>query len=107
MITLYRKELNCNLNEGGIATPLIVHWPEGFEANGEFRGQPGQLTDIMATCVDVAGANYPEEFAGNQIKPMEGTSLVPAFYNRELDREFLYFEHEGNRAIRKGKWKLV
>jgi arylsulfatase A-like enzyme len=95
------------VNEGGISTPLIVHWPEGFEAKGEFRWQPGQLTDIMATCVDVAGADYPEVFNGNPIIPMEGTSLVPVFDDRALDREFLYFEHEGNRVIRKGKWKLV
>ncbi len=94
-------------HEGGISTPLIVHWPEGFQATGEFRWQPGQLPDIMATCVDVAGADYPEEFKGNQIIPMEGTSLMPAFRNQDLDREYLYFEHEGNRAIRKGKWKLV
>jgi len=94
-------------NEGGIATPLIVHWPEGFDAKGEFRWQPGQLVDIMATCVDVATADYPTEFNSNYIKPMEGISLVPAFNNLELDREYLYWEHEGNRAIRKGKWKLV
>ena len=94
-------------NEGGIATPLIVHWPEGFDAKGEFRWQPGQLVDIMATCVDVATADYPTEFNGNYIKPMEGISLVPAFKNQDLDRDYLYWEHEGNRAIRKGKWKLV
>lgn len=94
-------------NEGGISTPLIVHWPEGFIEKGELRWQPGQLPDIMATCVDVAGATYPEEFNGRAITAMEGISLIPAFSNQELDREYLYFEHEGNRAIRKGKWKLV
>jgi arylsulfatase len=94
-------------NEGGIATPLIVHWPKGFRARGELRWQPGQLPDIMATCVDVSGASFPEEYKGNAIQAMEGTSLVPAFSDRALDREYLYFEHEGNRAIRKGKWKLV
>ena len=94
-------------NEGGIATPLIVHWPNGFNAKGELRWQPGQLTDIMATCVDVSGANYPQEYNGFEITPMEGTSLFKAFENHELEREYLYFEHEGNRAIRKGKWKLV
>ena len=94
-------------HEGGIATPLIVHWPAGFDAKGEFRRQPGQLVDIMATCVDVSGAVYPEERKGYRVMPMEGTSLVPAFGNQELDREYLYFEHEGNRAIRKGRWKLV
>lgn len=94
-------------HEGGIATPLIVHWPSGFEAKNEFRWHPGQLTDIMATCMDVAGANYPTEFNGNHITPMEGVSLTPAFKNEELQRAYLYWEHEGNRAIRKGKWKLV
>lgn len=94
-------------NEGGISTPLIVHWPKGIEAKGEFRWEPGQLPDIMATCVDLAGAIYPTSFNGKEITPMEGTSLAPAFNNGELDSRYLYWEHEGNRAIRKGKWKLV
>ena len=94
-------------NEGGISTPLIVHWPLGFKAKNEFRWQPGQLPDIMATCIDVAGANYPEIFNGNKIIPFEGTSLQPAFGNKELPNHTLFWEHEGNRAIRKGKWKLV
>ncbi|MDB4582675.1 arylsulfatase [Draconibacterium sp.] len=95
------------VNEGGISTPLIVHWPDGFQAKNEFRQQPGQLVDIMATCVDVSGAEYPQQYQGNKIIPMEGTSLAPAFKNEKLEREYLYWEHEGNRAIRKGKWKLV
>lgn len=94
-------------HEGGIATPLIVHWPDGIAAKGEFRLQPGQLPDIMATCVDVADAQYPEEYNGNTIQPMEGKSLVSSFGNQPLEREALYWEHEGNRAIRQGKWKLV
>ncbi len=94
-------------HEGGIATPLIVHWPEGFPARNELRSQPGQLPDIMATCVEVAGAAYPEAYNGHTILPMEGTSLLPAFENKKLNREYLFWEHEGNRAIRKGKWKLV
>jgi len=94
-------------NEGGISTPLIVHWPNGFTWKNEFRQQAGQLPDIMATCVEVAEAKYPNEFNGCKITPMEGTSLVPAFEDKELDREYLFWEHEGNRAIRKGKWKLV
>jgi arylsulfatase len=94
-------------HEGGIATPLIVHWPAGIEAQGELREQPSQLVDIMATCVDVGKANYPQEFEGNAIHAMAGASLVPSFENHALDKEFLFWEHEGNRAIRKGKWKLV
>jgi len=96
------------VHEGGISTPLIVHWPAGIKSKGNFRHQPGHLIDIMATCVDVADADYPKENKGNPITPMEGKSLAPAFdNNKAIEREALYWEHEGNRAIRIGKWKLV
>ncbi|MBN1479478.1 arylsulfatase [candidate division KSB1 bacterium] len=96
------------VHEGGISTPLIVFWPKGISARNELRGQPGHLIDIMATCVDVAGAQYPATCAGNNITAMEGVSLVPSFANLELEREApLYWEHEGNRAVRLGAWKLV
>jgi arylsulfatase len=66
------------------------------------------LIDIMATCVDVAGADYPTAIDGLAIKPLEGTSLVPAFGHKDLDRRNpIFWEHEGNRAVRDGKWKLV
>ena len=71
------------------------------------RHQPGHLIDIMATCVDVAGATYPTKLKGEAIQPMEGRSLVPAFDGKPIDREAIYWEHEGNRAVRVGKWKLV
>jgi arylsulfatase len=61
----------------------------------------------MATCVDVSGASYPEIFNDSAIYSMEGVSLANAFDNRPLDREAIYWEHEGNRAIRIGDWKLV
>ena len=62
----------------------------------------------MATCVDVAGANYPAEKDGKKIQSMEGVSLRPAFTGKTIERpEPLYWEHEGNRAIRDGQWKLV
>ena len=94
-------------HEGGIATPLIVHWPQGIEARGELRHQPGYLPDLMATCVDLTGATYPTEYHGNAIPPLEGISLVPAFSDQTLQREAMYWEHEGNRAVRMGDWKLV
>jgi arylsulfatase len=93
-------------HEGGISTPLIVHWPAGIKARGELRHQPGHLIDIMATAVEVSGAKYPDEFNGQPIQPMEGRSLVPAFADQPIEREALYWEHEGNRAIRVGDWKL-
>jgi arylsulfatase len=94
-------------HEGGIASPLIVHWPARIAAKGEFRQQPSHVIDIMATCVDVAGAKYPTEFNGKQILPMEGKSLVPAFANKPIERDAIYWEHEGNAAVRVGDWKLV
>ncbi len=94
-------------HEGGIATPLIAHWPSGIGAKGELRHQPGHLIDIMATCVDVSGASYPKEIGAKAIQPMEGKSLVPAFGNQPIARDALYWEHEGNAAIRAGDMKLV
>ena len=94
-------------HEGGIATPLIVHWPQGIKEKNEIRNQVSHLIDLMPTCVEVAGAEYPKSFGGESIRPMEGTSLVPAFAGRPLERGPLFWEHEGNRAVRDGKWKLV
>jgi len=101
------REYKHWVHEGGIATPFIVHWPRGIKAKGEFRHQPVQLPDIMATILDVTGTDYPSKFAGYKIQPLEGFSLTPAFEGRSSGRKLLYFEHEGNRAVRRGKWKLV
>ncbi len=95
------------VHEGGISTPLIAHWPSRIKTHSELHHQPGHLIDIMATCVDVGGAKYPSEYKGNRIIPMEGRSLAPAFENKPIQREAIYWEHEGNRAVRQGKWKLV
>jgi len=97
-------------HEGGISTPLIVHWPAEIPESirGRLCHQPGHLVDIMATCVDVSGAEYPREFKGQPIQPLEGVSLRPALAGQPLDRKQpLFFEHEGNRGIRDGDWKLV
>ncbi|OYV06921.1 MAG: arylsulfatase [Verrucomicrobiales bacterium VVV1] len=94
-------------HEGGISSPLIAHWPAGIPAKGEFRQQPGHLIDIMATCVAVSGAKYPTEFKGQPILPMEGKSLLPAFANKPIDRDAIFWEHEGNAAVRAGDMKLV
>ncbi len=101
------REYKHWVHEGGISTPLIAYWPKGISAHGELRSQPGHLIDIMATCLDVAGTAYPSEFAGNKITPLEGKSLRPAFENKRIDRDAIFWEHEGNRAVRKDKWKLV
>jgi arylsulfatase len=98
------------IHEGGISTPLIAHWPKGIAAkmNGKLVREPGHLIDIMATCVDVAGIDYPAEFGGQPILPMEGVSLAPGFAGKAIARaDALYFEHHLNCGIRDGDWKLV
>jgi arylsulfatase A-like enzyme len=95
------------VHEGGISTPLIAHWPRGIRARGGIRRQPAQLPDIMATFLDVAGVEYPCFRNGESVKPLEGYSIVPTFEDKPYAREVLYWEHEGNCAVRKGNWKLV
>ena len=97
-------------HEGGIAAPLIVHWPRGIpnSRRNTLVNQPAHLIDVMATVVDVTGAAYPREYKGQSIQPMEGVSLVPSFAGRSFNRmQPLFWEHEGNRAVRSGNWKLV
>jgi len=97
-------------DEGGIATPLIVHWPNGISAarRSQLEPQPGHVIDIMPTCLDVGGAKYPQQFNGKNITPAEGVSLRPAFEGKPLGRPHpIFWEHEGNRAVLDGRWKLV
>jgi arylsulfatase len=101
------REYKHFVHEGGISTPLIAHWPKQITRKGELEKQPGHLVDIMATCVELSGAQYPKQVNGQAITPMEGRSLVPAFMGKPIDRDAIYWEHEGNRAVRQGKWKLV
>jgi arylsulfatase A-like enzyme len=104
------REYKHWVHEGGISTPFIVHWPAGIPANrrNSFEAQPAHVIDLMATCLDLAQAKYPEVFGGFPIKPLRGVSLRSAIEGRKLTRtEPLFWEHEGNRAVRNGKWKLV
>lgn len=97
-------------DEGGIATPLIAHWPQGISPsrNGKWEAQTGHVIDIMATVADVGGATYPKEFNGKPITPLQGTSLRPAFDGKSINRtQPIFWEHEENRAVRDGDWKLV
>ncbi|MBP88302.1 MAG: arylsulfatase [Planctomycetaceae bacterium] len=102
------REYKHWVHEGGIATPLIAHWPAKLKQTGKFDHQPGHLIDLLATCVDVAKATYPKRIGDREIQPMEGASLAPAFVGDSIEREnAIFWEHEGNRAVRDGKWKLV
>ncbi len=94
-------------HEGGISTPLVAHWPAGISAKNELRRQCAHVIDVMATCVDVSGADYPKTKDGKAIHPLDGTSLLPIFAGKTIERDTLCWEHQGNYAIRKGDWKLV
>ncbi|MEO0414957.1 MAG: arylsulfatase [Verrucomicrobiota bacterium] len=99
--TPFRKHKTW-MHEGGIATPLIVHWPDGFKAKGELRETPGHVIDIVPTLLSLAGIEPKLTF------PFSGENLAPLFQSdQDLDREPLWWRHEGNRAIRVGNWKLV
>lgn len=97
-------------SEGGIASPFIAHWPKGISAKlqGKIVDSPAHLVDIMPTLLDLGQGTYPTTFNGKTIKPQRGTSLRPAFEGKKLNRsQPIYWEHEGNRAIRMGDWKAV
>ena len=99
--TPFRKHKHW-VHEGGISTPLIAHWPAGMTRKGELVSTPAHLIDLMATAVDLSKTTYP-----TNVKPLEGRSLAPLFTGGQIEREAIYWEHEGNRAVRVGDWKLV
>ena len=97
------REYKHWVHEGGISTPLIAHWPKGIAGKNTWAKDPTHLIDLMATCIDLGKATYPSTKI-----PIEGTSLVPALKGSPIKRgKPIFFEHEGNRAVRDGKWKLV
>ena len=95
--------------EGGIATPLIVHWPEGITIqDGTIVAHPGHVIDIFPTALELAMAKHPTTYNGMITVPLEGRSLVPLFEGKKLnDEPIIYWEHYGSRAVRRGDWKLV
>ncbi|MBE0537804.1 MAG: arylsulfatase [Phycisphaerae bacterium] len=96
------------VHEGGIATPLIVHWPRVIKERGALTDQVGHVIDLAATCYDVGGATYPATYHGREIATLDGRSLAPIFRRGKREgHEAVFWEHEGNRAVRRGDWKLV
>ncbi len=96
-------------NEGGIATSMILSWPAGVTRHGGWCDVPAHIVDVMPTCLEAAGAVYPQTRGSQRITPMEGRSLLqPA--RRDVDpdpRRLLCWEHEGHSAARQGRWKIV
>jgi arylsulfatase A-like enzyme len=96
------------VHEGGIATPLVAHWPRGIAARGELRHAPAHLIDLAPTILEVAGARRFETWAGQAVPPPPGRSLAPLFVRDGTVRHTsLWWLHEGNRALRAGDWKIV
>lgn len=96
-----------NTHEGGIATPFIAWFP-GVIGAGSVNREPAHVIDILPTCLAIAGVSYPAFLAGRKLKPTEGISLLPVLKNQPFaGHTALFWEHEGSRAVRKGKWKLV
>ncbi len=94
-------------HEGGIRAPCVLHWPAKITAKGQIRHQPSHLIDLMPTFVEICGATYPRQFKGQSITPMQGQSLTRTFDDDSVIARRLFWEHEGNRAVRDGDWKLV
>jgi arylsulfatase len=96
------------VHEGGISTPLIAHWPQGFSARNELRHTPAHVIDFVPTVLELVGIQKPKEWKGQPIPKAPGNSLAPAFAkDQTIPRESLWWLHEGHRAIRVGDWKLV
>jgi len=94
-------------HEGGIRTPGIFFYPNGISNPGTWVEQPAHIIDVMATVVDVTGVEYPETFNAHPVLPLEGKSLVPHFQGGEISDRQLFVEHENNRALYDGDYKLV
>jgi arylsulfatase len=96
------------VHEGGTATPLVVHWPAGIKARGQLRHDPTHMIDVVPTVLELACSKHPETWNGRPVPPPPGRSLVPAFAaDGAVQHPYLWWLHDGHRAIRRGDWKLV
>jgi arylsulfatase A-like enzyme len=94
-------------HQGGVATPLVAYWPAAI-TRASLTDQPGHVIDLLPTCVEAAGGKYPDRYPDRDLLPVEGKSLLPILLGKaRIGHEAIFWEHEGNRAIRQGKWKLV
>ncbi len=95
------------VHEGGISTPLIAHWPAAIQSN-QIVHEACHIIDILPTFLDAAGISHPSEYNGQPILPLEGESFLPLLKGENWSRQsHVFWEHEGNRAVRLGQWKLV
>lgn len=104
------RQAKAQEHEGGILTPLVVQWPAGVRAAGGLVTQPVHIMDIMPTCLELAQVSCPNVWQGRPLDPVDGVSFAGLLRNERPEQwreRTLCWEHEGNRAIRRGRWKLV
>ncbi|HEV8060233.1 MAG TPA: arylsulfatase [Gemmataceae bacterium] len=101
------REHKMWIQEGGIATPLIARWPAGIKSRGTINPAVGHVIDLMPTCLELAKFIYPANFHDRPLTPLEGKSLVPVLRGEPPTLRILAWEHEGNRGLRVGNWKVV
>lgn len=95
-------------HEGGIATPMIMHWPKGIKEVGRKITEPAHITDIMPSMLTLMDTTYPKTYKGNTLSPLDGVSFLPLVEGKKTDAKRVFcWEHEGNQAIRQNGWKLV
>ena len=104
------REAKSRVHEGGIITPMVFHWPNGIHDAGRKVTRPAHIMDILPTCLELANCSYPNTFNSKQVDPLDGRSFLESVKSSEskhLKARKLFWEHEGNRAVRHGDWKLV
>lgn len=96
-------------HEGGISTPLIIHWPAGLKTTpGAITAHRSQLIDLMPTILEVTGASYPKQFANQSIHPLEGQSFAGLLDGQVAQpAAWMYWEHAGHKAVRHGDYKAL
>lgn len=101
------REYKSFVYQGGISTPLIMHWPKQLKAKGTISKQVTHVIDLMPSLIELTEADYPQKINESVIYPLPGKSLLPAMYGKVFDRGPLFFEHEANCAVIDRNWKLV
>ena len=95
------------VHEGGISTPCIIHWPAAIRSGG-LRHTPAHVIDFVPTVLQLAGATPPQHWNDQSRPPLPGKSLVPVLdADVRIPRDCLWWQHEGNAALRVGDFKLV
>jgi len=102
------RRYKANVHEGGACVPCIMHWPARLAGKGTITRQRGHVVDLMSTCIELSGGEYPKLLGTKEILPIEGTSLVPVITGGQQDpNRAYYFNHSGTHAVIRGDWKVI